>query len=299
MKKLILFSLLCILLFPLCSFAANDGTPFGSVTFGSPKFGTASLSFDGTDSGVTVSDSASLNFGSGDFTIEGWINTPDTGGGGGQQIIAKGSGSQGYYEIGTYGNVIGSLYFYGVSAPSGADVWVESTINISNGAWHHIEIVRRGTTIELWIDNSLNASDSNPSLGSFVNSYDVIIGNGPARGFNGLIDEFVLYNVALSPETIASHYNSTNYQADVSNTPGLVTFWRFDNDYLDAPVSSVPLTDSELLQQIKDVLDQIDAKAQAIKDVTSGSAAVDWNKTMSFGIGALASIALVMAVKSI
>jgi len=56
---------------------ANHGTIHGGPGFIDGKFGQA-LSFDGTNDYVSVDDSASLNFGTGDFTIGAWIKLTNT-----------------------------------------------------------------------------------------------------------------------------------------------------------------------------------------------------------------------------
>jgi len=87
---------------------------------------------------------------------------------------------------GTSGN-----YLYGVTP-------------VDDGQWHHIAAVYDGTTFYLYADGALDASE--PSTGQITaSSYPLYIGdNSQATGrfWNGLIDDVMIFNRALSEEEI-------------------------------------------------------------------------------------------------
>lgn len=72
----------------------NNGALMGGVTFVTGEVGMA-FSFDGSSGYIAVSNTSSMDFGTNDFTIAGWIrlSTLDAGPGGGREIIHKSVGS--------------------------------------------------------------------------------------------------------------------------------------------------------------------------------------------------------------
>jgi hypothetical protein len=54
----------------------NDGQTVGNAQVSTTvaKFGTTSMSFDGTGDWLTIIDKPELRFGTAPFTVEGWIN---------------------------------------------------------------------------------------------------------------------------------------------------------------------------------------------------------------------------------
>lgn len=291
MKKLTALLLLFAFLIPASVFAAYDGTSNG-VTFSAPKYGAASGDFTGVSDYVSMGNV--LDFPS-TLSVEAWIKESGSNLNGASIVDNSNSGwSSGYGLAFTDPNTIIFFINFGWGG-------YEATYTLgNNGEWHHVVGTYDGQNIRIFVDGIEGVPYAYASyIEPNSTSESFMIGSGPGGNFTGYIDEVAIYDIALSPTTITNHYQSANYQSDVSNTSGLVSYWRFDNDFLDAPVASVPLTELELLQQIKDALDQIDAKAQAIQEVTAGSTAVDWNKTMSFVVGTLSSLAFVFASRFI
>jgi len=179
----------------------NDGTYNGSGHgAGSPAL--HGLRFDGNDRIVVPSD-PSLDLNNRSFSIEMWANQdPDPTG---QQCVA-GKPDQG----GTNRNLHLRLYPDGVIR---FDYYANST-NTAPGTftpdqWHHLafvydydELIRR-----IYLDGDVVAEQLNvgPYLGS---GGDLTIGSwGTGQYFQGVLDEFRIYNYAISPELILAHYN--------------------------------------------------------------------------------------------
>jgi hypothetical protein len=104
---------------------------------------------------------------------------------------------------GTSGN-----YLYGVTP-------------VDDGQWHHIAAVYDGTTFYLYADGELDASE--PSTGQITaSSYPLYIGdNSQATGrfWNGLIDDVMIFNRALSQEEIQDIMLSSAGSFPVASSP--------------------------------------------------------------------------------
>lgn len=150
------------------------------ITDTDSKFGGASSFTNTSHPGWQVSDDPSLDFGSGDFTIEGWFKVNGSSGFGAEQTLlgkghTDGSGIHGYY-INALGE--GDLYFWcnsnagpfrvpALGIPSGGafvSTW-------TTGNWNHVAVVRHGTTIHFYIngiENATSGSVSTPVYGVAV-----------------------------------------------------------------------------------------------------------------------------------
>lgn len=187
----------------------NNGVLKSSPTWtaaGSCKKGTC-LTFSGSNY-VNATSSASLNFGTGDFTAMAWVKTSVAGV---QRIISK------------YDSVAGSgLTLYETYSPgplAGGNIWLGGYDGIVNGStsipdntWHHATLVfRRGTSTRVYLDGVDNTAAplSTPGSNTLSNSYPLIIGGLTGGNFNGLIDDARVYNRALSAAEIAAIYNTT------------------------------------------------------------------------------------------
>ena len=174
----------------------NTGTINGAVWSAAGKFGNA-LSFNGTNSWVTVNDAASLDLSS-TMTLEAWVN-PTTLGAVWRTVILKEQP----------GELIYSLYANTDTTRPSANVFVTSehetrgTAALAIGAWTHLAATYDGTTLKLFV-NGVQVS-SVAVTGAISNSTGVLrIGGNNVWGefFNGLIDEIRIYNRVLSATEI-------------------------------------------------------------------------------------------------
>jgi len=82
-----------------------------------------------------------------------------------------------------------------------------SNVTVNDGLWHHIVAVRTNSTDgEIYVDGSLDGSDSGPAKS--LNNVPVWIGRGFTGPFyfNGLIDDVRIYDRALSAKEIWQLY---------------------------------------------------------------------------------------------
>ena len=161
---------------------SNNGTQMNlnsdAITTGSQKkFGTSSGSFSASP--MEYIDSANIRFGTGDFTIEGWVyrNVAGTAHG----LVAKGVLSTGWLLSVNTSNQL--------SWTSGATVTV-STTTIPATTWTYFAIVRSGSTMYMFINGTqegstwTDSSDFNQTSSLYLGS----VRNGTSI-LNGYLDD--------------------------------------------------------------------------------------------------------------
>jgi len=163
---------------------AHTVTPNGNAQIDTAqfKFGGASGIFDGTGDFLQISDHSSLDLGTGNFTIEGWVRPNATGI---QGIIGKGDPT----------TTSGWALFFN----SGPNLHVfqngiyrcTSNSNQSTGTWYHFAAVRNGTTWTLYIDGVAQTT-TGTSSDNLDNAANLRIGGqltGVGGDFNGWLDD--------------------------------------------------------------------------------------------------------------
>ena len=194
---------------------ANGGTPMGAVTFAAGRVGMA-FDFDGSSGFINVANNSSMDFGTNDFTIAGWIrlSTLDGGPGGGREIIHKSVGSvpanNNYTYFLEYDGGPPSLRFR-VSDPFSANDLVLAAPLVV-GTWFHVAAVRIGNANRIYLNGSLlgqQVAGDNIDTGTGGVAYiGNIAPNGVAisRFFPGQIDELSLWKRALSENEVEAIY---------------------------------------------------------------------------------------------
>ena len=153
------------------------------------KFGGASMYFDGSGDYLFVPNTnLSFNFGTGDFTVEGWIYLSATPSTAGTIIDTRSSDALSEYFICvTTSNKLDFIY---------SSSRVTSATSISNTTWTHFAITRSSGTIRLFINGTLDANTASYS-GGINAAATPAIGGGRAGGtsaingyyLNGYIDD--------------------------------------------------------------------------------------------------------------
>ena len=201
----------------------NDGSftdgSTGNWTLSS-KYGDYALDFDGGDDYVDCGDpvDGSLDFGTGAFTVAFWMkaatwNNWDA-------PISKAlydGGWTGFLFERSNTGVIG-----GISWVVGSDTIKSSTV-LSTGNWYHVVGVRN-TSEDTFIFINGNQEDTGSSTYNVSNSLDLQIGKNPdptyPRNFDGIIDEVMIYNRALSNDEINQTRDNEHY------SEGNLTSWH-------------------------------------------------------------------------
>jgi hypothetical protein len=151
------------------------------------------LSFDGSDDNVTLSNS--FHRGLGDETFSCWARLPS--GTSGSRSICK-DGGVNYYIARWAAN---NLYFYGRNGTPSSGAF-------SLGVWHHVALIVRGSTQEVWIDGDMKDSDATSAFA--VSSNTFYIGSEAANFWNGDIAVPVMWGRALTLHEIARLANKAD-----------------------------------------------------------------------------------------
>ena len=150
------------------------------------KFGGYSIYFDGSGDYITIPNSTDWTFPS-DFTIDFWIYPISTTG----HILVCGG------DDNWSGDLRWQVYFSGGDLKFQYYYFTDVDINagtISTDQWHHVAIVRIGTTFTMYVDGISQGTDSSSNIAS--NTVLVIGTNGgPGTNYcNAYVDEIRISN---------------------------------------------------------------------------------------------------------
>lgn len=161
------------------------------------RFGSSSILFDGANDYLEIPSHANFAFGDDDFTTEFWAyglaNSTDR-----DILFRLGIDSDAELEL-TMGSATATDWSSGgnkigvhINYTTGSGVWGKQfagTKSIVGGGWHHIALVRQGTSLKLYVDGVLDASDTY----AFTYQQEKINIGGQShadtRGFSGYIDD--------------------------------------------------------------------------------------------------------------
>lgn len=184
----------------------NHGTVHGAVPtsdrFGNP---TGAYYFDGTSAYIEVPDHPCLQFGTGDFTISLWAKIVPTPGRG-SYFVQKGGTGGGCTAWSVNEEIDGTphLHFengWGTfcSVSSVTSLWAADR-------WYHVVAVKRGGTLEMYIDGSpeRSASCSTPTADTDMPIYIGARSDFVSYAYAyGSLDDIRIYNRALTGDEIA------------------------------------------------------------------------------------------------
>jgi hypothetical protein len=181
-----------------------------NISYVNPYF-----SYNGTSSQITIPDSAKLEPGTGDWTMEAWFYTTAFKTGGSGVILGKfdpGGGSQDVsYSIRTnntgilyaqFGDGTGS-FVNSTTYQTSLNVWVQVVYVWTNVASNNIQTYINGSSIGN-VNHAL-ASLLNTPANLYVGSYN---GGEFSQWFNGRIGVTRLYNMALASAQVLQNYNA-------------------------------------------------------------------------------------------
>lgn len=156
------------------------------ISTSTKKFGTGSLKFDGTGNYLQGASSGSLNFGTGDFTVECWIYLNSTSS---SQVIVGGTAS----------NSFGLRYGTGFGANNGLNIYRSAVADLeycsftfSTGQWYHVAVVRSSSTIKFFVDGVQKTTQgSGGATYNYGAETNIRVGISDSAGepFNGYIDD--------------------------------------------------------------------------------------------------------------
>jgi len=192
---------------------SNNGTLTNGPTLSSADGGY--FDFDGSNDYIQVSASSDLNFGTGNFTIEGWFNKGATTAN--QTLLC----SNEYYSPGNNGNWIlriSSATQISFRTLDGKGNLESGVFNASTSVntWHHFALVREGTgtnETKFYLDGVLKGSTTitKSLIDAGTNGFQIgdLSGSGLADPFDGKISNVKIYKgKGLTATEVEQNYNA-------------------------------------------------------------------------------------------
>lgn len=157
-----------------------------------------SWEFDGTGDQITVATDSDLSFGTGDFTIEFWMQI-SSGHDGAETLfdsITAAYTDSIYINVENNNGVVAgvnknSSELTGYDGTMGA----KSALLSPRGVWTHVALVRSSGTVTLYING--RAKDSETESGSITNAGTVMIGGDLDGNFHGKLFDFRITKIAV------------------------------------------------------------------------------------------------------
>lgn len=185
------------------------------------------IQFGLTDSYIRVPDNDSLN--PTNMTLAAWIKTSFTDRMW-RRIFDKATREEFDLTMGGDDDVGGpndGRSWRGQVALEVAHQWIPSGIQVADGIWHQVVGTFDGAELRLYIDGQPIGSPRRAKGQPRHMDYDLTIGANRSTGvpeeigqsFNGLMDDVMMFNRALSPEDVEELYNSQTAASDAGNGP--------------------------------------------------------------------------------
>lgn len=187
----------------------NLAGTMSNITYTSPYF-----AYNGTSSTVNIADNASLEPGTGDFTLEAWVYY-STITGSTRTFVSKtdNGGTSANWSYGLRTLATGSTY---MEVGSGTGSTIQSpAYTVSTGTWYQIVGVFTNiatNSIALYVNGASQGSNSH-TLSSVKNSTNPLYlgsynGGEFSQWFNGRMGIFRYYNTALTADQVLQNYNA-------------------------------------------------------------------------------------------
>ncbi len=232
----------------------KDGSITGGITWITEDQCLAGKCIDKPNASGSFVTVASPNLPTGDFTYSGWVNLKNND----TETLFNSSNGSATNELSI------NITTTKVATYTDGTLRVTSTNAVSTNTWTHIAVVRSGSSgsnIKIYINGSQDptaGSDSGAALnfGScrlMIGATDASSCSGTTTSANlgGRMDEFKIYNQALTANQIKALYNSssnleglsTSLGKNIQNSPGslsngLVGYWKMDESSGNASDSS-------------------------------------------------------------
>lgn len=196
--------------------------------------------FDGSNENIKIESSDNLDV-QGNMTISFWV----------KPSINSSEFSSGWNYFLIYeDNLKFELGFFGTAGPrfkvynsGGSQFEVDANTPFSAGDWQHIVAVREGSFVGIYVNGVLKNSREDFSGTLRSGGALKIGGNGSGNGFDGVVEELVVYNKALSSEDIGNLFSGLMPE-------GPVLFMNFSE-----PADTVPVSTTTIASESEGGLD--------------------------------------------
>jgi hypothetical protein len=169
------------------------------------KYGSTSIFFNGSTAGLRSNPSPNFSFGSGNFTIEFWYYPTSTAGTNPNIMCNSVSGtfSSGMWSFHAPHSLYANKYSFWVASYATNAALLISSSNIATNTWTYVTITRSGNTWRMFINGTIEATQTHSG----------VLDNG------GSITQFIGYQ----PGVESGRY-ITGYMSDVRFTKGIARY---------------------------------------------------------------------------
>ena len=214
------------------------------------KYGTASGYFDGTDDylAATFASGTAIS-GTGDFTVECWINSGNLSGsqyGRGIISLYNASGHKLLIRVSTTSPYLLNVYSAEASGtPLGTSGTNVTGSTITANTWYHVALVRQSGVFNLYLDGVLLFTNNSNTALSLSTKDKIYVGRSPdgaSPDWVGYIDDVRItnsvarYAANFTPPTQA-YPDSTSITSPVASTTSV--YFDGTGDYLSAPANAL------------------------------------------------------------
>jgi hypothetical protein len=223
----------------------NNATYSGSMTLGVGGMVASDAAVNFTGGNAQAPWSTTLNNPAGPFTAELWIKPNDTALAVPLSSQNRITGRSGYalYQNNGGDNFVADL---GLVGQTGVYRWT-ATPGPKVGQWMHVVLTSDGVTVNLYTDGVLKATDTGFVFGTDIMANvgePLFIGvrNGGGFPYNGIIDDVVIYDYALTQTQVTNHWSAIWSPAVVVTPPASITTNEWSTLTLAPTVTGLPNT---------------------------------------------------------
>jgi len=159
-----------------------------NISTAQAKFGNSSLYFDGSTDTATVIGSENVNFGTANFTVEGWIR-PASFSGYKPNIISKWTNGSRGWAVRLVASGSGFVMRFTFSTNGSNDSSLDATTVLAFDTWHHFAFVQSSNTVTCYANGTANGTISCSTI--FASTNPIILGDWDSNqgDYNGYIDD--------------------------------------------------------------------------------------------------------------
>lgn len=155
------------------------------------KFGDSSMLFNGSTDYIRSTNSFNTDFGTGDFTVEFWMNASASGtyvAVVGTQSIS-GNSTSGMWRVSIRLNSVNGIYFNYTTGSAFVDVTFTTT-NYNDNTWHHVAVSRSSGSVRAFVDGTQVGSTTSITQ-NLTSGQKLNVGYQAQDGvyYNGYIDD--------------------------------------------------------------------------------------------------------------
>ena len=206
-----------------------------------PSTTNKAISFDGVDDYLEVPNDSSLNMGTGDFTLEAWINLDNSITESFPTIVYKGGGSAA--ENGYWWNYYLPEDRLDIRISDGITrkIFVSDTnLGLNDYTWHHIAVVVNRSpssdTATFYVDGVERGSETATDIATKnIDSNDPLhMGSiNTRRPLTGILDEVRIFKEARSSSQIQN-----DMSAEIVPSSSMVGYWKFNDNTQDSTANA-------------------------------------------------------------